>query len=349
MQHLDEGVIHALADGEISSADLPPITLHLEACSECRSRMDEARDLAGESDRLINELLVPEPSGTLARPGAGRASARTETRNTARSRRTVWIGLAWAASITIAVGLGFGSAQMRRTAPLAALSEVQLPPARDQAVPAPRQTAIVSEPKQSRTEAPAAQDARPSVSRGLDRAGAAAPQVLGQLKTKKSASQVLDSLGDSRPEPRGVAAELARPVRMPALSAASDSLRKPLPRVAENVQSSSVADAKLRDDGANTPELQAGRRASAGASGRDYEIVEFAEAVRRLAAPLRQIDGLVPVRLEASGKRIRVVYPTQRGELVLEQWRAGDSIMVSVIPSSPISGDSLQRLLGKVR
>jgi anti-sigma factor RsiW len=32
MQHLDEGFLHALADGEVPSGELGPVREHLESC-----------------------------------------------------------------------------------------------------------------------------------------------------------------------------------------------------------------------------------------------------------------------------------------------------------------------------
>ena len=59
MSHLDDGMIHALLDGEIPSAELPPIQAHLGACAECRARLAEEQELLETSDRLIDLIEVP--------------------------------------------------------------------------------------------------------------------------------------------------------------------------------------------------------------------------------------------------------------------------------------------------
>ena len=60
--HLDDGTIHELLDGEIPSAQLPPLQAHLAACAECRARLDSARELVDFSDELTGggfKLLNP--------------------------------------------------------------------------------------------------------------------------------------------------------------------------------------------------------------------------------------------------------------------------------------------------
>ena len=74
MPHLDEGTLHALLDGEIPSAELPPIQAHLGACAECRARLAEEQELLAESDRLIEVLELPPaaPAVTPVRTSAPR-------------------------------------------------------------------------------------------------------------------------------------------------------------------------------------------------------------------------------------------------------------------------------------
>jgi hypothetical protein len=78
-----------------------------------------------------------------------------------------------------------------------------------------------------------------------------------------------------------------------------------------------------------------------------YAPIAFPEAVARLGGILRLVEGLVPDRLEASTTTVRVVYPLATGELVLEQRRQGDSIVVAL--RGPLSADSLAVLRGRIR
>ncbi len=97
MSHLDEGVIHALLDGEIPSAQLPPIQAHLGACSECRARLAGEQEVLATSDRLIELIEVPAAT-TPAVPMRPTPSRRRWPRN-----------LAWAATVVLAAGLGYSA------------------------------------------------------------------------------------------------------------------------------------------------------------------------------------------------------------------------------------------------
>lgn len=123
MSHLDEGILHGLVDGEIPSHALGPIQAHLAACAECRSRLEAERALASDAMDLIELIEVPAPEEPVRRAGGP-----------ARGRRSPWLGLAWAASVIGAVGLGYAARGTRgppATAPLASM-----PPLRDAAATA---------------------------------------------------------------------------------------------------------------------------------------------------------------------------------------------------------------------
>ena len=55
-EHLDDGIIHALLDGELSGDELAAARAHVLACDACSARVAEERLLAGEAERLIAEL-----------------------------------------------------------------------------------------------------------------------------------------------------------------------------------------------------------------------------------------------------------------------------------------------------
>ena len=61
MQHLDEGTIHALLDGELAGAEGTQILAHIETCEECSSRVAEERLIQAEAERMILELDEPAP------------------------------------------------------------------------------------------------------------------------------------------------------------------------------------------------------------------------------------------------------------------------------------------------
>jgi len=101
MPHLDEGHIHAMLDGELTPADREAAEQHLQACAECRQLLAEAQSLFAEADRLV-ETLVPAAASKPARKPAP-----------APSRRKNYQWLAWAATLVIAVGLGYSGSALR--------------------------------------------------------------------------------------------------------------------------------------------------------------------------------------------------------------------------------------------
>src|SRR5262245_32348358 len=104
MPHLDEGHIHAMLDGELPSADREAAEQHLRACAECQQLLAEARSLFAEADRLVETLVPPPASHPVRKPAP------------VRSQRQKYQWLAWAATVVIAVGLGYsGSAVRDRT------------------------------------------------------------------------------------------------------------------------------------------------------------------------------------------------------------------------------------------
>jgi anti-sigma factor RsiW len=103
MPHLDEGHIHALLDGELTAAEREVAEEHLRACAECQQLMTEARGLFAEADRLV-ETLTPA--------AAREQAARQPTTSRPRLKNYQW--LAWAATIVIAVGLGYSGSELLR-------------------------------------------------------------------------------------------------------------------------------------------------------------------------------------------------------------------------------------------
>lgn len=117
MSHVDEGLLHALLDGALEgSAELPDIEGHLEHCAECRARLAEARTLRDRTAGLLDGV----PAGDIVMPPFAEVVARRGPRT---KRPTVFrmnrlAGLGWAATIALAVGIGWlarGSFQTPRS------------------------------------------------------------------------------------------------------------------------------------------------------------------------------------------------------------------------------------------
>ena len=99
MPHVDEGTLHAYLDGELPSAEHKTVETHLAECASCRASLVEQRALIERASALL---------GT-ARP-AERAAPPFEQLRPRSPKRSPWRVLtpvAWAASIALALGLGY--------------------------------------------------------------------------------------------------------------------------------------------------------------------------------------------------------------------------------------------------
>ena len=103
MPHVDEGTLHAYLDGELPSAERKTLETHLAECASCRTQLAEERVLLERASALLEatrpvERPVP-PFEQLRPPPPARAL-----------KRSVWrvrTPVAWAASIALALGLGY--------------------------------------------------------------------------------------------------------------------------------------------------------------------------------------------------------------------------------------------------
>lgn len=93
MSHPDDGIMESLLDGELDAEERLRVELHVSGCASCAARLAEARELRKEADRLVEVLAVP--------------SSPVPARQVSPRRRTVIRTLAWAASIVVAVALGY--------------------------------------------------------------------------------------------------------------------------------------------------------------------------------------------------------------------------------------------------
>lgn len=115
MSHVDEGTLHAYLDGELAPIERERVDAHLRGCPACQARLEEERALIERSSRLLGLAAPPErampPLQELRPP-----------RLTWRLRRP----LAWAATVVLAVGIGWyarGSVEPRTIADHAQLRD----------------------------------------------------------------------------------------------------------------------------------------------------------------------------------------------------------------------------------
>src|SRR5512146_909183 len=105
MSHVDDGTLHAYLDGESTAVEREHLEAHLAGCAACRARLEEERVLIERAGRLLGLVAPPEraapPLHELRRPRPGGGGYR--------------LPLAWAATIALAVGIGWYSRGLFRT------------------------------------------------------------------------------------------------------------------------------------------------------------------------------------------------------------------------------------------
>ncbi len=145
MSHVDEGTLHALLDGELAPAEVLEVQTHFATCPACSSRLDDARKLLAETERLVTALEAAVPLGgetatartarPLAAPPPARRPVEPPARPTARPplpaaspetlvlipnnptateiRRSRLKVMGWAAAFLVVIGAGVLGVQMR--------------------------------------------------------------------------------------------------------------------------------------------------------------------------------------------------------------------------------------------
>lgn len=337
MSHLDEGVLHAVLDGEIPARDLADIRKHLTDCQECQDRFAEAREFRDEALGMI-ERLDPAPTATPA-PGQPR-----------------WrIPLAWAATIVGALGLGYavGGVQSRSGVGAAIPTEVALapPPMPTAAAAAPTTTA--GERDELRPQREVAEPPRPRIAtlpeanRVVSRPDVAADSSPATMPSKGLASRPTPptppTLEKVVPAPAATSAEV-KDARDERAAASVQSLAKLPQSLADDAdrggaQSRARRQDLLRTDGPVIPNPADQRRRT----------ISAVAAIAALGGSIRLVDGLTPARFEQQGEVVRVVYRTAVGTLVLEQWRAGELLAHELIPPREAPADSVRAWESRVR
>ncbi len=306
MSHLEEGVLHAMLDGEIESAELQGIKAHLAACEGCTDRLEEARRFRDDAFAMIT-ALDEQP----AVAGADRGQ-----RAQGWKRLPAWApGLAWAATIFAAIGLGW-SLQGR---PSAGPGPLVLEPRGVVAV-APPTLANQTPPVSTRGEP------EPSATRErLDRQAATVP-------TQAAAAESPAPVPPARTE---------RPSEIAVASASKD-------------QAAGLEEAKAESRLAKKSLAQPAGASAEGLSFRvlrdgTWTAISAARAIEALGGSIKLIDGLKPTRYEQLGDLVRVGYETTFGPVVLEQWRAANVVSHRLIAPPGAPSDSVEAWKERVR
>lgn len=305
MSHLDEGQLHELLDGELDEPARGAALAHLASCERCKAAYDEAAAFLAEADSLVDAVQLP----TRAAEPPSRENAEPPSRPAAKpGLRT----LAWAASLILAVGIGWYGSDLRRSvAPAESIAtggevagQVAAAPAVTQPAPADEahqagRAATQAAPKPERQ---VARQPEPLVSREDRRAkevGNVAPVAEESGLGLDAADQVAAGPPPAAPAP--AAAAPAAPT--PSAEAMALKARR----------NEAVASADLAARGYLAPAL--------------FRAVAMEEAVRILGGSIRLIDGMTPTRVLTGNPTgitlVRVVYEDPPGrELWLDQSRA---------------------------
>jgi len=308
MSHLDEGQLTALLDHELTAAERSVAEAHLMTCEECRRLLDEVKALATEADGLVTAIELP-PSRPLA-PLAATPVAASPRRRTAWTPR--WRTVAWAASVLVAVGLGWVASDLRIATRQSALGEGRL----DSGAAAPAKEAALPLPEQAAATSPEAQDRiAPAENRAARRADAATAEQPTVSAPAPAAAPVPRPAAEASAL---TAAELDR--RKTGDLAAGKSAAAPPVQAAPSAQA---------PEGVVTGALVSGPG--------KFRQVEMEEAVRTLAGSMRLVDGLQPERVlvgpagvvqgaDPSLPIVRVVYEDPPGrEMWLDQQRPANA------------------------
>jgi hypothetical protein len=115
MPHISDGDLHAWLDGAIpeDSGELRALRVHLESCTDCASRIEDARRLRGDAESILASAL-PEGAAPsfeeIERKALDEGRAPGAAMAGAGRLRTGWLNvqrLGWAASVMLALGAGW--------------------------------------------------------------------------------------------------------------------------------------------------------------------------------------------------------------------------------------------------
>jgi len=362
MSHLDEGILHALLDGEVPSADLSAVERHLAHCRECQARLEEARAFRNEAFGLIEALdesehlqpisaaqggvfLDSAPAASVIqetpRPAPAQAAKRAAAGSEQTGNRTIrppvrpWTRwgrpLAWAATIVVAVGLGYtwrGRSGPDQASP-AAVSEQVDADTRSFADSAPRDASGASNPAEPEAQLratpsePAPRPAPPEA-RAVPRQESAQPPAATSPAADREAAKATVT---PAPAPAPRAAESPALNRMAAARARRDDTTRLLP-IERPIALSEVVTAGF------TPRVPS---------------ISADSAIRLLGGSLRLIEGWNPDRYELVDSTVRVVYRTPYGEVALEQWQTDRAVGHQLVTPPSAPSDSVAAWRSRIR
>lgn len=386
MQHLDEGTLHALLDGELVGDESRAAYDHLASCPECHGRLAEARELAAEALGLIEELdgipesTVDDLQGTVTEiplfsgrfspaPARSPASRPPQVDSTTPAEDVPVFTPARPAGAPVtpdqaaaATAIPGKAAAPRKQAPrwrwlapvglaaAAVLAVVLRPRTTDSGVSGEPKQVIAAAPEQTRTAAPA--PVPDSTAAATPRSRAIAP---ASPRTRPAVAPAVDSgprpAAPPAPSTANVVASAEAATRA---TGAASSAAKPADTVLERRQ---LADQPLKLDELVITQKDAksltGRTGAAAKVARGEltapQAITADQAIKLLGGSIRLVEGLVPVRYEQEGTAVRVVYETTWGPLFLNQWRGGAGLTHRLLAFPGTPKDSVTAWSERIR
>lgn len=330
MPHLDEGLLMALLDGELTGTEQQEAELHLQSCAECSTRVKELEGFMQEADGLVSDLVVPPVSSPPA-PVAER-----------RARHLSPQTLAWAASIVAALGLGYAGSTLLNSndrGPTLATREAERSvdaPTTQEAPLSPPTTpqAALSEERAPQPTAGGAGVATRSTTEGLVRREADNANTPSNASTviRPNAAEIGQNGAAGEQEAAGVASISRDTVRPTEQQAKLADFARAQRSESDRRQAPALQALAPRDEVTTRQRLEG----LSGASDRSFRSISMEDAVRQLGGVILLIDGLTPeefsVAVADGGRpRVQVLYrvgPTET-RLVLEQHRIDNSFVAS--------------------
>ena len=360
MQHVTDGTLHALLDGELDSTELAEVRHHLEECAECAQRHDQAREFVVGADLLIESLDEPVTTAPFPPPDAVPVGGAESTilfpfppENIPTSRRGFrWAPLAWVATIALAVGGGYYLSQMNRPAateePSGAsgggvVSEAERPaaPAANPATPQIiDSTGALAADSTEVAVQPSADTAADSAARPTQLADASrrqAPPPPAETRSSEAARTRRTNQPTSRPSPRAPAES-----QRAAAKATADQTLEP---AAENSAPAGSGLPAAPAPAPASPEAALERRSDI------YQRIGLDEAKRALGSPVHVIAGLRPQFIGLASADgipaadpgrpvVRVVYLDAAQHLILlDQQRLPAGESAAGLPHSPAAAN----------
>lgn len=352
MSHIDDGMLHAYLDGaldEYPAAEAARVREHLEACGECRDRLEAERAIRNRAASILGATVPRVDVPTLEELRSYARAA--DSRSSAAPSRLQRLG--WAASIAVALGTGWilRGERIDRSASVA----VSVPAERSATV---GDASAAPEPA-ARDEAEDRTDAPPEPNDAVTAAPAPVrleDDVLLPSRTPLPSIEVDVAGATVDPGTEDVVAALeASPPPLPEAPRLEDTIgpRVLTPDLLVDATDSGRRRAATSDRGSDGDRIATSANAAAAAPGIDglvptLRLEDVAEARSGYVEDEEASYSLVVPGLEVLEVRFRGVGSRPEGQVALQRLESGDTLRVIHLPEE-VGLSSLDVPSGEVR